>query len=129
MFTIQSASSSSLVRFRDLEGDNFTVEVETYPVTARARVSAFAVGDGLARWFGELGVSQLPWKGSREWASMERDFIISATCASNGRIAFTIDLSGLPGSYEEWHVSVGLSSELGLLPSIGETARHFFAGA
>lgn len=128
MFIIKSASSSSRIRFRDHDRDYFTVELETFPVTARARISSFTVGNGLAHWFAELAACRKPWEGSREWASMESDFIISATCSLSGTVGFTIELSGLPGSYEEWRVSAGLTSELGILPGIAEAAQGFFGG-
>jgi hypothetical protein len=102
------------------------VELEAYEVAARAMVSDFMDGAGLARWLEDLAVDQLPWKGEKQWTTYEKDFTISAACGSNGSVQFVVTLSGLPGSDEEWHVSAGLRSELGQLPGLAKAARRFF---
>jgi hypothetical protein len=115
-----------VLRFRDRKGEHFMVELDAYEVTARTRVSDFMDGDGLARWLEDLAMHPLPWKGAKRWATYEKDFTISATCGSNGSVAFVVTLSGLPGSDEEWHVSAGLRNELGQLPNLAKAARRFF---
>lgn len=129
MFAIHSNSSDREVRFLDRHGDEFIVEIEGRGVAATQWVSAFADSKGLARWMEELAANELPWKGVKSWATLEGEFQISATCTSGGSVTFTVTLSGLPGSAEEWRVSAGISSEIGQLVNLAGAARQFFDDA
>jgi hypothetical protein len=126
MFTIHSNSSDRKVRFLDRRGDEFVVEIEGRGVTATQWVSAFTDSKRLAQWMEELAANELPWRGARSWATLEGEFQISATCTSGGAVTFSVTLSGLPGSSEEWRVSAGVTCELGQLASLAQTARQFF---
>jgi len=48
----------------------------------------------------------------------------SPLLATLGNVTFDIHLSGMPGAPEEWSVRVGLATELGQLPRIGEEAEE-----
>jgi hypothetical protein len=126
MFAIHSSSSDRKVRFLDRRGDEFVVELAGRGVAAAQWVSAFTDSKGLAQWMEELAANELPWKGTKSWATLESEFKISATCTSGGAVTFMVTLSGFPGSSEEWRVSAGIESELGHLPALAQAARHFF---
>jgi hypothetical protein len=128
VFAIHSSSSSRVLRFLDRKGDSFIVEIESFNVTARQSVSAFAVYEDLPGWMEDLATHKIPWVDSKDWATLEGDFIISATCGSSGLVVFNVSLRGCPGGAEEWRVSVGLSSELGQLQNLARAARQFFEG-
>ncbi|WNL48077.1 DUF6228 family protein [Dyella sp. BiH032] len=126
MFSIHSNSSDREVRFLDRRDDEFIVELVGRGVLATQSVSAFTDPKGLARWMGELAAYELPWNGTKSWATIEGEFQISATCGAGGAVTFLVTLSGLPGSNEEWRVSAGVASELGQLPLLAQAAGHFF---
>lgn len=126
MFVIHSVSSDRNVRFFDRRGDEFIVELEGRGVAATQWVSAFTDADGLACWMEDLASSGTAWKGTKSWSTLEGEFQITATCSALGAVNFNVTLSGLPGHSEQWRVSAGVDSELGLLPSLAEQARQFF---
>lgn len=129
MFAIRSSSSDREVRFLDRRGDEFIVELAGRGVQATQWVSSFADPKGLAQWMAKLAANELPWKGTRSWATLEGEFQISATCSPSGSVTFVVTILGLPGSNEEWRVSAGIESELGQLPAIAQAASHFFDDA
>lgn len=126
MFAIQSNSSDRQVQFLERRDDEFIVEIQGRGVSATQWVSAFSDSKGLARWMEDLAASRLPWKGAKSWATLEGEFEISATCTAGGAVTFTVTLSGLPGSGEEWRVTAGISSELGQLAGLAGAAQQFF---
>jgi hypothetical protein len=129
MFVIRSNASDRQVRFLDRSGDEFIVEIEGRGVTATQWVSAFTDSQGLASWMDSLAANDLPWKGTTSWATLEGEFQIDATCTPSGAVTFTVTLSGLPGSDEEWRVSAGIASEVGQLPALAQAAHQFFEDA
>ena len=127
MFVIHSNSSDREVRFLDRRCDEFIVEIQGRGVRATQWVSAFTDSKGLARWMEELATNRLPWKGANSWSTLGGEFEISATCTAGGVVTFKVTLSGLPGSDEGWHVTAGISSELGQLAVLAGATHQFFA--
>lgn len=82
---------------------------------------------GLNRLLQELGSSERPWVGERSWESIEREFKLTVTCSSLGKIKFGISFWGHPGGPEEWRVQAYLESELGQMPAVAKNAERFFS--
>lgn len=123
MLSILSTSSDRQFRISRGQGGYFVVEILGHRVTALTEVWIEDDAVHLGRFFVDLGANERPWKGTREWQSLEQDLKFSVTCNALGNVTFHIHLSGMPGTPEEWSVRVGLDTELGQLPRIGEEAE------
>ncbi len=124
MLAIHSSSSNRQLRIRPGQGGYFVVEIVSHRVTALTEVWIDDDAASLGRFFVNLGASERPWKGCREWQSLEGDLKFSVTCNALGNVTFDIHLSGMQGAPEEWSVKVGLETELGQLPRIGGEAAE-----
>jgi hypothetical protein len=105
------------------KGAYFIVELSGHSVSA---VTEVWIGDDAASlgcFLTELGDLERPWVGKRAWGSLENDIALGVTCSSLGVVNFEVRISGLPGAPEEWHVTVGIETELGQLPRIGLEAK------
>lgn len=126
MFSIHSSFSSRELVFQSREGDYFQVILKG-SVEAALDVFAYTDAQGLNLLFQELGACQKPWKGKKEWQSLEGEFSISAACSSLGEVQFVVELRGLPGASEEWKIQVGLVSEFGQMEKFAKQAMVFFS--
>ena len=126
VLSIHSTSSSRELRFEKLDGNHFVVELSGHAPNVRLEVWEFPDGPKLLEFFEKLGSYSLPWSREESWSSLEGEFGISASCTSSGHVLFKVNLRGLPGSPEEWHVSAGITSALGQLPTIVSAARAVF---
>jgi len=126
VFSIHSSSSSRELVFQSRKGENFQVILKGN-VEAATDVWAYTDAQGLNNLFQELGTYQKPWKGKKEWQSIEGEFSISATCSSLGEVQLWVELRGLQGAPEEWKVHVGLVTEFGQLEKIAKEAMVFFS--
>ena len=126
MFSIPSRLSSREIIFSDRQGDEFIAELRGNP-SASIRVDAYTDSQGLATYFKELASHDKPWSGEVRWASLEEEFIISATCSSLGEVHFIITFHQYLGSPEEWSISAGIETELGQLPMIAKQVSRFFS--
>ena len=124
MLCIHSTSSNRELRMSRGQGGYFVVEIAGHRVTALTEIWIEDDAAHLERFFVDLGANERPWKGAREWESLEGDLNFSVTCNALGNVTFAIQLSGMPGAPEEWSVRVGLDTELGQLPRIGEEAEE-----
>lgn len=122
MLSIHSTSSNRELRISKGQGGYFAVEIVGHRVTALTEVWIDDDAIHLGRFFVDLGANERPWKGTREWQSLEQDLKFFVTCNALGNVTFDIHLTGMPGAPEEWSVRVGLDTELGQLPRIGEEA-------
>ena len=122
MLSIHSTSSNRELHISRGQGGYVVVEIVGHRVTALTEVWIDDDAAHLGRFFVDLGENERPWKGTREWQSIEGDLKFSVTCNALGNVTFDIHLSGMPGAPEEWSVRVGLDTELGQLQRIGEEA-------
>jgi hypothetical protein len=125
-FEISSNVSARKLVFSQRRGDSFLVELLGHGLNASLTVSAHTDAMGLLKWLERLAEYHAPWKGEDDWQTLEGEFRISAQCSVLGSVHFQVHLWGLPGAREEWRVSAGLESELGLLPDVAVAARQFF---
>ena len=126
MFSIHSTSSSRELVFSAHKDDYFRVELKGFEVSASADVWAYTDANGLNEFFQELSRGGRPWQGQRNWATLENEFSISATCTTLGNVTFHVVLLGLQGASEEWRVEAGLVTDLGQLEQIAKHAELFF---
>jgi len=126
MLSIRSTSSDRELTFLDLHGEQFTVELRGHGLQVSRDVSTYTDSTGLVAFFDKLASYERPWDGSPKWASLEGEFIISASCSKLGEVLFSFEISGHIGTPEQWHTSFSLTSELGQLPKIAKGARSFF---
>ncbi len=104
----------------------FHVELKGFDVSASTNVWAYTDAQVLNELFQDLGRLKRPWQGQRNWASIEGEFSLSATCTSLGNVTFRITLLGLRGAPEEWRVEAGLETDFGQLEQIAKHAGLFF---
>lgn len=124
MLSIRSTVSNRELRIRKGQGGYFILEILGHRVTALTEVWIDDDAPSLGRFFTDLGASEAPWNGAREWRSVEGDLSFSVTCTSLGNVTFDIRLSGMPGAAEEWSVHTGLETEFGQLSRIAGEAEE-----
>jgi hypothetical protein len=124
LLAIRSTTSNRALHIGGARGSSIPVRLTGFPVTADTEVW-FETGDvtALTNFFAELGQMQCPWQGVKRWESLEGDFRLSVTCSSLGAILFRVELRGLQGAPEEWHVDVGIESEFGQLEQLAKEAE------
>lgn len=129
MLSIRSTTSNRALEIRKESDGYLSVHLHGHPVTALTVVWV-ETGDvhSLVEFFSELGHSEGPWNGAKQWCSLEDDFRLNATCSSLGSVTFQVAFSGLQGAPEEWRVVAGLETELGQLEGLAASA-HGLAGA
>lgn len=76
--------------------------------------------------FGNIAMIWPTGLGQESWATLEREFQISASCSASGSVFFQVKFYGASGAAEEWQASAGIGFELGLLPGLAARARAFF---
>jgi hypothetical protein len=126
MFSIKSNSSDRELAFFGIRENHFTVEFRSAELRVIREVYTFTDDHGLAKLFSRLAAHEQPWVGSNDWASLEGEFSISATCSRSGHVIFSVSLWDSPGAAEEWRVSCALTSELGQLPKIAKGMNRLF---
>jgi hypothetical protein len=116
MITIRSCTSNRELQISCAGDSHLLVELAGFPVSASVEIWV-ENGDasGLEGFLADLGKQERPWKGMREWQSIEDDFKLSATCNALGNVLFTVQMRGLQGAPEEWAVTAGIDYELGRL--------------
>jgi len=124
MLSIRSTSSNRELCISRGQGGYFVVEIVGHRVKALTEVWIDDDAAHLRSFFVDLAANERPWKGTREWQSLEQDLKFSVTCDALGNVTFDIFLSGMSGAPEEWGVQVGLATELGQLPRIGLEAEE-----
>lgn len=124
LLAVRSTTSNRALHIGGARGNSIPVKLTGFPVTADTEVW-FETGDvaALADFFAELGQMQSPWQGAKIWESLEGDFQLSVTCSSLGAVLFRVELRGLQGAPEEWHVDVGIESEFGQLEQLAKEAE------
>ena len=128
-FSIRSTSSDRELVFRAETEETFHVELLGTEVAASRLVWAYTDAGGLLALFKEIGSLQRPWAGAKSWESLEGEFCLSAICSALGTVLFKVQLSGLLGSPEEWHVTAGLTFELGQLSGLAQLASAVLSRA
>jgi hypothetical protein len=129
LLTIHSSNSSRTLRMEAPVDSYLTVALEGHAISGAVEVWV-ETGDvaGLAIFFGELGGLEAPWKGARNWVSLEGDLKLSATCTSLGAVTFHVSMSGLPGAAEEWQLQAGIETEFGQLARLATEAEALARG-
>lgn len=124
LLKIRSTNSNRALHIGGTSSSSIPVKLTGFPVTADTEVW-FETGDvaTLIEFFGELGQMQSPWQGAKTWESLEGDFRLSATCSQLGAVLFRVELRGLQGAAEEWHVDIGIESEFGQLEQLAKEAE------
>ena len=129
MLTIHSSNSSRTLRIHAPVASYVTVAMEGHEISGVVQVWAeTGEVEGLAKFFGELGSLDAPWKSARAWESIEGDFKMSATCSSLGAVTFLVNMSGLLGAAEEWHLHAGIGTEFGQLSRLAVEAEALIRG-
>ena len=127
-FRIKSAASDAELLLHSRNGDHFQVTFSSSALTCHQDVWAYTDADGLARLFERLGAQTRPWSEPLCWASLEREFKLTATCDWRGSVTFDLELHP-SGSPEDWQVKTRLHCEFGQLPALAKSARAFFGSA
>ena len=107
-------------------GDSFGAEVRRDRLRARADiVSKIFRGhssEGLVEFFEALAANWKGWTGKREWISIERDLVLSAT-GHAGRIGLEVQLNHGAPPYWELRSTLGLEADQ--LDGLAAEAREF----
>ena len=119
MIYIRSCSSNRELKISHASDSYLLAELTGFSVSAKVEVWV-ETGDaaGLQAFFADLGKQCQPWRGEKEWQSLEGDFRLFATCTPLGNVVFNVELQGMQGATEEWAVTAGIDYELGGLESL-----------
>lgn len=125
-FSIKSNSTDKELRFFGAGEYSFSVALRGAEIYAIREVYCPLGSSGFVQFFTQLATHERPWAGAESCASIEGDFSLSAHCSPLGVVTFSVTIHGPFGVAEEWQLSSQLTSELGQLPRIASSAKHFF---
>jgi hypothetical protein len=126
LFSIKSSASDRELIFLAIRESHFTVEFRSIEIRATREGYRFHDLPGPEKFFSRLAAHKRPWAGSDDWASLEGEFSIAATCDHLGHVFFSVSICGPFGAADEWRASASITSELGQLPKLAEDANRFF---
>jgi hypothetical protein len=126
-FSIRSSNSSRELIFSDAHEEGFNVAIQSAEVTASTGVWVYPDAQSLNELFQEIGSLTKPWKGDRQWVSIDKEFVLWVSCSALGHVTFTVELCGYMRLPEEWRVQVVLVQEFGQLEKIAKQANAFFS--
>jgi ribosomal protein S18 acetylase RimI-like enzyme len=121
-FELASAQTGASLRIEHLSNDTFRVTLDAVGLRAASDVRHLA-GDQLAQFFMELASSRSGWSGDLIWASLEKDFRISANVDEHGHVLFTVELDGTTPA--TWSSEVVLITDLGDLDALSRSMDSF----
>ena len=128
MFSIHSVNSDREIIFSSYQDEQFQVEFKGSGITALIGVwiGGKDYSQSLNDFFQELATFTNPWKGSKDWESLEGELSLSVTCATLGQAIFLVEIHYRAGSPEAWLVQGSIVTELGQLEKIAREAKVFF---
>ena len=128
MFSIHSVNSDREVIFSSFQNEQFQVEFKGSGITALIGVWVGGKDyfQSLSDFFQELAALTNPWKGSKDWESLEGELSLSVTCATLGQVSFLVEIRYREGGPEAWLVQGSIVTELGQLEKIAREAKVFF---
>jgi hypothetical protein len=122
---IKSAHDGTILEFFDRAVENFKIRVCGSDFHGTALVYSFEPRPThLAGFFRDLAMHWRGWPGKKEWASLEGEFALTATCDSTGHTSLLLRLRSGPNPFD-WCLSVVLLLEAGQLESIASQIEYF----
>jgi hypothetical protein len=125
IFEIKSGNTASSLIFSNRDGDYFNVKFESLSVKVSKRVWGYTDCEFLVNLFAFIAKEWKGWEGAQEWASIEGEFGVSATCDNLGHVMFTLTFREIEGS-EEWEAKVQLGIDSTQTEKIAKHAGEFF---
>jgi len=122
---LKSPISSAILTFYDRDVEYFTVMYANPSVKLKKRVWGYTDCNLLIDLFMSIASEWRGWKGIKQWASIEGDFSISATCDSLGHVMLNIILVEFDGP-EPWMSEVQLGLEPSQTDDIAKSIKVFF---
>src|SRR5688572_15692057 len=92
---IKSANHGMALEFFDQEPDYFSVRLQGPDFYGAGRIYAYEP-TGLASFFRDLAAHWRGWTGKKEWASLEGELSLCATCDSTGHTSLAVRLHSGP---------------------------------
>lgn len=115
-----------MLTFSEHDGDYFLITYESSAVKIHKRVWGYTDCEFLVNLFEFIAKEWKGWKGTQEWASIEGEFSISATCDNLGHVMLAITIKEHDGP-ERWNSEVSLGIDAGQTEIIAKKVRQFFA--
>lgn len=123
---IKSANTAATLTFSERDGDYFCVAYESPSVKLRKRVWGYIDCEILVNLFEFIAKEWKGWDGAQEWASIEGEFGMSATCDKLGHVMLIITIKEFDGP-EVWSSQVRLGLDAGQTENIAKKVGQFFA--
>jgi hypothetical protein len=123
---IKSVYTSATLTFSEKDGEYFNVVYEGAAVKLQKRVWGYTDCQDLVNFFQFIAKEYKGWNGVRKWASIEGEFVLSATCDSLGHVMFSLTICEF-NEHETWESNVSLGIESGQTESIVKKMEKFFA--
>jgi hypothetical protein len=123
---IKSGNTAATLTFSERDGGYFFVTYESPSVKLRKRVWGYTDCEFLVNLFEFIAKEWKGWDGAQEWASIEGEFGISATCDNLGHVMLTITIKEFDGP-EVWSSQVSLGLDAGQTENIAKKVGQFFA--
>ncbi|MET0044546.1 MAG: DUF6228 family protein, partial [Candidatus Thiodiazotropha sp. 6PLUC3] len=123
---IKSCSTSATLTFSERDGDYFSVTYESPSVKLKKRVWGYTDCKFLVNLFEFIAKEWKGWDGVQEWASIEGELSISATCDNLGHIMLAITIREYD-SPEVWNSQVSLGIDSGQTENIAKKVMQFCA--
>jgi hypothetical protein len=122
---IKSSNSDAVLEFSQHEDDYFAVSFRSSGRSATVRVFGYTDTKHLGALFQVMASEWKGWSGTKEWASIEREFIIECTADGRGHVAIRVVLQNQMCE-EPWKLEAVLNTDSGLLAQYAEEAKRFF---
>lgn len=121
-FLIKCTHGSLSLELRAENEDFIIAKISDVSLRGEARVGIF-MSQGIGDFFGNLATNWTGWEGNKEWASLEGELKLKASCDCLGHIFLSVDLKN--GAPPIWQIQAELVLEAGQLNRIAGEARAF----
>ena len=125
-FVVRSTRDGARLEFRWTRPSHIEVVLEDRGLRAASEVHAVVSGpdDLPTSFFDDLAESWRGWRGTKDWASYERDLRLSATADGKGHVFVRVNLAA-GASDDQWRAQVELALEAGQLGAYSTQFRVF----
>jgi hypothetical protein len=122
--TIKSVKGRRALTLSNRNGDYFDVELAGDAVSAKKGIWGYTDTDFLAGLFESIAQDWKGWNGERQWAAIEGDLRITATCDKLGHIRLDVVIRN-NDLEDDWQLDVPIYLDAGGLDVIASNMRRF----
>ena len=123
---IKSTKGGRTLSFNNRKGDHFDAEISGDSISAKKKVWGHTDTRLLIDLFESLAKDWKGWEGERQWASIEGDLRLTATCDRWGHIQIEVYFHNNDPD-DDWALSAPIFVDAGSLDLLAKEAKGFFS--